>query len=710
MNFLLPTNIFTDLADGIEIFLNVLEFITLAVSLTTILFFMLNKFSKGLKKIFAPCGLGFFNRLKILIACRNSAHKKRAFIEFALLKTQGYGTINSEWKSIINQFKVFYAQNENELVYTIPNCTVLIGSDFSAAVERYFTFLKNEKVKKAFGVKDDKIEWVLKIHIEEAYATPTCLLTGLLSKYEESWEEYIKRYVSTAYMNETEADCAKSILTNELYFTFAWLLWGPSYELDYNKYWAGLCQLSFGDESNSVPAIANPDTNVIEKLRKKFNENENEGRRYGALISADLSLFEKENFYKSIRDYTNVENAYFYDKIESGEFSFAVRINSFEPCVNYKAKRYYCTAYVWLLFELEDDSPEFHPEKSAAFFEHANLTDKSTYSFLIETLINKCMTHFKSVFSDEKYAGRRYRFVCAFNDKLALSFKERYDEIVSEGGEFGKMLKDRLIMQSKRPQSVVFSAFDDFFTASEAFEYLQVDLHNKSHLSDLAQFYTNVYIECFPNANERETFDSLLEYLALNEKCAEYDYHILLLKDNNGEIVGGAIFDYFKNVNSAVIEFIAVKNDLQSKGLGSMLFHKVQNILSGDANRYKKEYVDNVFCEIDAPVPDESGKTKEAKPHVGKYLYFWDKNKFKRLKFNYLQPALAPDKQPVNSLWFTVAASGTVNNFSGETVLKVLYNYFKYCMRIDRPEENEQYRKMKEEIEQLGNIELVNII
>ena len=91
------------------------------------------------------------------------------------------------------------------------------------------------------GIRDDRLKWVLKIRIEEAYATPTCLLTGLLSKYEENWEEFIKRYVSTAYITDNNDNAADNIRTDELYFTFGWLLWGPSYELDYKNYWAGLC-------------------------------------------------------------------------------------------------------------------------------------------------------------------------------------------------------------------------------------------------------------------------------------------------------------------------------------------------------------------------------------------------------------------------------------------------------------------------------------
>lgn len=279
-------------ASSLELFLNVLELLALFASAFTFFFLMFNEYSKALRKILAPCGLGFWARLRVLFICRKSVVKKRAFIEYAILKSQGHGTVASSWHTIINEFKAFYYEDQSNLVYSIPNCTLLIGADFSDAVSRYFDFIKTKKARKAFGIQEDRLQWVIKIHIEEAYATPTCLLTGLLSKYEENWEEFIKRYVSTAYITEAAENTSDSILASELYLTFAWLLWGPSYELNYRRYWAGLCQISYGDESNSIPAVADKDSDVVERLKDKFTENEE--HRYGALISADVSLFEKK--------------------------------------------------------------------------------------------------------------------------------------------------------------------------------------------------------------------------------------------------------------------------------------------------------------------------------------------------------------------------------------------------------------------------------
>ena len=395
---------FEEFPSYLELFLNSLEFIALVISIVTFFVLMINKYSKAMRKILSPCGMGFLPRLRVLFLCRKSQIKKRAFLEYAILRTGGRPVINSEWHSIINGFKAYYSDTgKSGLKYTISNCTPLIEKEFSDATARYFAYFRQEKVKKAFGIQED-ISWVTEIHIEEAYATPTCLLTGLLSQYDENWEEFIKRYVSTAYITENGESQSKNVLSNELYFTFAWLLWGPSYELEYRNYWAGLCQLSFGDESNSVPAVADTETGIAETLKSRFLENEE--RRYGALISADVSIHDKKPFYSEIRANINPDNTYFYEKVVNDDLSFGVKIDEFSSCLNYKAKKYYCTAYVWILFALEEDGYLFRPEKSVAFFEHANLANKGTYKFLIETLIDKSLKHFESIYADPDNAVR----------------------------------------------------------------------------------------------------------------------------------------------------------------------------------------------------------------------------------------------------------------------------------------------------------------
>ena len=677
----------------LELFLNILEFIAIITSVGTFFFLMINQYSKALKVILAPCGINMLSRIRALFLCRKSPIKKRAFIEFALLKTQGHTAVAKKWSLIINEFKAYYSDSATSLKYNIPNCTLIIGDDFSSAVERYFEYFSQEKVMKVFGIKEDDIAWIIGLNIEEAYTTPTCLLTGLLSQYEENWNEFIKRYVSTAYITDSDDD-NNDVLSNELYYTFAWLLWGPSYELSYKNYWAGLCQISYGDESNSVPAIANYNSDVANRLVERFIENE--GRRYGALISADVSIHPSKNYYKNIRNHINPENSYFYDKVENESLSFAIQIDEFTPCENYKAKKYYCTAYVWILFELEDEeSYAFKPEKSLAFFEHANLTDMNTYQFLIGTLIDKSFKHFEEIFSNEKYRQRKYRLVCSMNDEITNKFLEKYSDIIKRNDDFAEAVKTRVFINPKRSPSEAFAEYDAFFTQRKHLRFLEVDIKNKESISALGNFYTGVYMDCFPNEDERETFDNLLWYLRQAANTNEYNYHIVLAIDENDDVIGGGIFDYFKDTNAGVIEFLAVKSDMQTSGIGTQIYKKVYSTLVADAYKNEKQKLASIFCEIDSP--------EYSRASIKKYLYFWNKQGYKHLDFSYIQPSLSSAQEAVDGLWFTVA---NVNgeSITGDYVLQVIFDYMKYAMQIDVPKQNTEYKKMEQELHNVDRV------
>lgn len=694
--------IIENIAAVLEIFLNLLEFATLIAAATTFFVLMINKYSKALKKILGPCGLGPFVRLRVLFMCRKSQVKKRAFVEYAILQTGGTPVLRGEWLAIINGFKAFYNDAEQgNLRYTLSNCTPLIDSAFSEATARYFAYFSRPDVRHTFGIQEECFPFVMCIRIEEAYATPTCLLTGLLSQYDESWEEFIKRYVSTAYITENGEIAGQNVLSNELYFTFAWLLWGPSYELDYRKYWAGLCQLSYGDESNSVPAVADTDSDVAEALRRRFLENEE--RRYGALISADVQIFDKKPFYAALRDSVNPENAYFYDKVESGELSFGVKIESFVPSLNYKAKKYYSTAYVWVLFELEDDDFAFSPEKSVAFFEHANLASKMTYTFLVETLIDKCLKHFESIFTDERYASRRYRFVCAMNDRIAMTCRARFEAVMASGTPFGNWLRESIFFEQKHAPATVFAAYDEFFSPSNTLTYVDVSMEDKATVSDFGQFYTDIYIEAFPDENERETFDNFLKYLKRPKEPA-YDYHVLLAKDESDRIVAGCVFNYFKKSNAGVIEFLAVRQDLQSGGIGTEIYRRVVATLSADAYRATGRALDYIFCEVDSP--------EYSRAEIKKYLYFWNKYHYRRALFSYVQPALSGGQEPVSGLWFTVAPQHNTEKGSVQSrvLLDAIYDYIKYAMGIEDPEACAEYIAMKAELSSKERVELATLL
>ena len=212
-------------------------------------------------------------------------------------------------------------------------------------------------------------------------------------------------------------------------------------------------------------------------------------------------------------------------------------------------------------------------------------------------------------------------------------------------------------------------------------------------LNDLETFYRNVYLDCFTNKDERESLNNLFFYLKRSTKTRLWKYHIILIKDNTGSILGGAIFDYFKKSNTGMVEFVAIRNDYQHLGLGSFLYRAILRYLIADARQNHLTKPAYVFCEVE--IPATRGRYK-------KNILFWNHHRFRHLNFQYIQPNLSPGQKALNNLWLMMR--GTDTSVPGQLILNVLSDYLKYGMNIPKPTQNPHYRKMRQEITRMGNV------
>ena len=224
----------------------------------------------------------------------------------------------------------------------------------------------------------------------------------------------------------------------------------------------------------------------------------------------------------------------------------------------------------------------------------------------------------------------------------------------------------------------------------------------ENYVKDLRDFYDGIYVKCFPDPDEREEFSNILSYLEQGKKSSNYNYYIVISKDDTGNIVGGCIFNYFLDINSGVIEFIAVSPDKQSLGLGTKLYDSVVSTLQGDSQKYYQKPLDFIFCEIDSP--------ELSSDPIKKYLNFYRKNGYKHLNFNYIQPSLSSTQKPVNKLWIIMNPMGKeLNSINKDIVLSMLKDYFKYAMSIYIPECSKEYLQIFEELKDTEQIMLLDI-
>ena len=108
-------------------------------------------------------------------------------------------------------------------------------------------------------------------------------------------------------------------------------------------------------------------------------------------MSENAPVNPEKSFFDDKRFSIDLNNAYFVDKtLTDVDQSFVPVVISAATAKSRTSDNWYSTAYLWLLFERVGDSVFFAPERSVAFFEHANIADASISSFLVDSL-NLCI-------------------------------------------------------------------------------------------------------------------------------------------------------------------------------------------------------------------------------------------------------------------------------------------------------------------------------
>lgn len=353
------------------------------------------------------------------------------------------------------------------------------------------------------------------------------------------------------------------------------------------------------------------------------------------------------------------------------------------------------------MFEaINGDNHYFQPQKSITFFEHANLANQLSYEACIRSLINKCFDHFDTVFSDNRL-NRKYRYCLSMNQTIEDKLLKRLDDRVNCNDDYSIIYKENIYIYKLYSESDIFSSFDSYFEDSEdEFKYVEIDINDKNSMIELGEYYKSIYIESFPDANERESLDSIIDFLTKKSQgwYKKNNYHVILVL-KSGKIVGGIICDYFADSNCGVIEFIAIKEEYQSGGIGTRIYQKSVEILRKDARLNSQNELDYIFGEIEKVNDNKSIEDK-------KYLWFWWKMGYKKIDFDYIQPALDSNKQCVSSLDLILIQLSHTSSLTDEintNILKgFLIDYAKYAMRIDQPENNPDLLNM---INKINNLE-----
>lgn len=238
-----------------------------------------------------------------------------------------------------------------------------------------------------------------------------------------------------------------------------------------------------------------------------------------------------------------------------------------------------------------------------------------------------------------------------------------------------------------------------------------IDLdHTTSSVERLTAFYAGLYTSEFPDENERELLENMIHYLSLRADgwYGLNNYHILLLENETGNIIGGIIADYLARSNIGMIEFVVVDHSLRRAGLGKRLLEECEARLQRDAVRAGNTGLRGIAAEVDDPY-----QLHDTNEHLDSFdrMRIWSKLGYSLLDFPYVQPALSENLSPVKGLklMFKPIATEIDNHIPSLWVHDLVADYQIWAMRIPNPEQHPVFAIMATHLASKSNVALLDM-
>jgi ribosomal protein S18 acetylase RimI-like enzyme len=514
------------------------------------------------------------------------------------------------------------------------------------------------------------------------------LIDGLVMRYQDSWPHIIDKYKEFVSENEYAN-------TQDLSFLFSWLLWGPSWQpILKNTHYAVLF-FAFGDENNAIPII----------LPNQYNEFANEWREKnfsGECCDIQVKLYHTKSYLNEHWEQFTMEYQYTMQKHRNkgDDYCSLMEYRSHSRKLHLTESKYYCTAYQWIMLErLTSNYDPFSIKNSIVMFEHANLADTKHREFLLKMLITKTFSYLSEKYKENEISEKKfkYRFCIASGKNVEKAFQDKLCEI-SEEEEY-KFLKEFVIAESVRTPISILTEIDNVFNQGREADIpiIEEAQNNKNGITDLCNMYGQLFLQAFPNDDERESLENLIRFIQSGNEGE--DRHILFLKDNSS-IIGCIIFSFFQKAGAGYIPYLVVDSSYRQKGYARILFERAMQILEQDAKNYNKNLVKYVFLEID-----------KFDNKIPPYAYLWHSLGFKRVNLSYIQPPLNKEKSHSENLILAVNQLTSKKSFIPSEDVKVfLKEFFTNSFDIPRQLIDDYIRDMNCKLDEKIMCQLSDII
>jgi hypothetical protein len=268
----------------------------------------------------------------------------------------------------------------------------------------------------------EELKFLSKVVINSGFVAPLHLLTGLLGRYEESWEDVSEEY-GRSVIRAGDPFRYSEIRKTQATILSLWLVWGPSIPVCTCQEWDGdvLLQYGFVDEDNSI-SLRCSSPEVLGKLCRPHSD-EPRGLAFAARVTGTL------RWGPALRTSAicPAQHAIWHDDrlvldVTEGDVKRA------GGTIEQVSASLY-SAYLWIAFVMCDaeTGQPFHPNEPwrdlIPFFEHANIADGNTYGFHTGQLA--CAAVEGALRLIHLNSQLQLRFVCAV-DESGCGSKLRY--------------------------------------------------------------------------------------------------------------------------------------------------------------------------------------------------------------------------------------------------------------------------------------------
>ncbi len=582
------SELLTKIGDFLDYLNNYIQFFLVTSAVLAGLFLFILPYLRPLRSLLSDMGLTWIETIRVLWLCYKSPRTLlRVYIELALIRSRGRHQSKLWWKKFRRVFKRFIDEHQSTGVFRarLNTCFDATTSEFYEQVKKYFDYFRNQKAGNKFGVLiDEPASFIIQIEIDEGFIVPLTFIIGLNDRYNEDWEKILNNYY-TAFLEEKNIE--ESVLPEELCFTFNWLMWGPSYQIDYLPQKHKLIQYGFGDESNSLNIVLRDDE-TGRSLWEMFSlEGDLLKSKFGYNCKIRGRLCDSRDYYDYRKEVMDIKAMSFLRRLSSDSLgvSFLLELDHFEISHNLKSDNYFFSSYLWIMFALESKTElSFNPANSVTFFEHSNIANTSNYMFLAETLIDKCFRHFDFISMHSNLNKRKYRFCLAVNSYIKELFIKKLCQRRKEESHQG-WYTTNIIAEPIHSISEVLDALDNYFVPKAREYYLTTLVHrNKKSISILCDFYASLYFQYY-GTESGFSFNGLLNILANRSDNFKAQFHVAT--GENGYSIGGAVSLWLKEPGCGIIDSVLISESARGTDLENVLLFNARNFITGEKLRAK---------------------------------------------------------------------------------------------------------------------------